>query len=48
MNFAFLNDPEVVKRIISGIIIFFDTSVLSFVAERLSTDLMRYSVLKDD
>lgn len=31
---AFLDDPEVMKRVISGIIIFFATTVLSFVAGR--------------
>jgi hypothetical protein len=34
MLFAFLNDPEVMKRVVSGIVIFFGTSVLSFVAGR--------------
>ena len=34
MLFAFWNDPEVLKRIATGIIIFFGTSVLSFVAGR--------------
>ena len=34
MLFAFWNDPEVLRRVISGIVIFFGTSVLSFVAGR--------------
>jgi hypothetical protein len=34
MTFAFLTDAEVIRRIASGIIIFFATSVLSFVAGR--------------
>jgi len=34
MFFAFLSDPEVVKRIASGILVFFATSVLSFVVGR--------------
>ncbi len=34
MLFAFLTDPEVMKRVVSGIVIFFGTSVLSFVAGR--------------
>jgi hypothetical protein len=34
MTFTFLSDPEVTKRILSGIIIFFGTSILSFVAGR--------------
>lgn len=34
MLFAFLTDPEMMKRIASGIIIFFATSVLSFVVGR--------------
>lgn len=34
MNFDFLSDPEVMKRIVQSIIIFFATSVLSFVAGR--------------
>lgn len=34
MLFAFWDDPEVIRRIASGIIIFFATSVLSFVVGR--------------
>jgi len=34
MLFAFEVDPEVMKRVISGVVIFFATSVLSFVAGR--------------
>ncbi|HWG44281.1 MAG TPA: hypothetical protein VN688_15990 [Gemmataceae bacterium] len=34
MLFAFEADPEVTRRVISGIVIFFGTSVLSFVAGR--------------
>jgi len=34
MLFAFLTDPEVTKRVVSGIVIFFGTSVLSFVVGR--------------
>jgi hypothetical protein len=34
MLFAILDDPEVLRRVISGIVIFFGTSVLSFVAGR--------------
>ena len=34
MLFAFLTDPELEKRVISGIVIFFGTSVVSFVVGR--------------
>jgi hypothetical protein len=34
MSFDFLHDPEVMKRAVSGIVIFFGTTVLSFVAGR--------------
>lgn len=34
MLFAFVMDPEVERRVVSGIIIFFGTTVLSFVAGR--------------
>jgi hypothetical protein len=34
MLFAFLMDPEVERRVVSGIIIFFGTTILSFVAGR--------------
>ena len=34
MLFAFLMDPEVERRVLSGVIIFFGTTVLSFVAGR--------------
>jgi hypothetical protein len=31
MDFAFLTDPELTKRVVSGIVIFFGTTVVSFV-----------------
>ena len=34
MVFAFLNDPELLRRVASGVTVFFATSVLSFIAGR--------------
>ena len=34
MPLAFLNDPETLKKVVSGVVIFFATTVVSFVVGR--------------